>query len=508
MDNRYTKTGFGSVTEAIYKKPLCEMDKGSVLIEAIPEAITDEKELIRYYTVHINNDFKSRTDLNDNQKRIMLDEIRRVRFFLPFDDEIEKEFSKALFNSYRSRKMVLDKKSGTYKSEASTCDGTNPGFGVIGYSGCGKSTAFKLLLDHYPQVIVHELKEGQLIQILYLAISCIPNSNFQALYGQIGRAIDQALKVEIYENMINGLSSLGKKQNKIVELIERFNIGMIIFDEIQLINFSSNKENSYESLMTISNRTKVAMCVIGTEESYNKMFFNLKTARRIGRPIPASLYCENKGYISQIIKTLFRYQVFEQEVKPDNDIIEAFQEETKGIIDMIIMLFIAIQDEYLSNKKRPTIDGQFVRKVMNDRYSRLKELLSLCGKDRNDATLQKLLKEAKIDNEYKIEVLKQNEIMTKAIENFDTVDISNISEQVIKSIQIVTSEFNVEDINKAIKQVIGTKNIEFLNVDDLTKATFKLLKAKPLSTSSKPAQSKTKKKTEDMLNELLSKQSI
>ena len=43
---------------------------------------------------------------------------------------------------------------------------------------------------------------------------------------------------------------------------EVFSIGAIILDEIQLIDFNSTKENSFESLLLLTNETKVAFVVI------------------------------------------------------------------------------------------------------------------------------------------------------------------------------------------------------------------------------------------------------
>ncbi len=61
---------------------------------------------------------------------------------------------------------------------------------------------------------------------------------------------------------------------KVCELIEKFSIGTIVLDEIQLINFNSNKENSYEGLLGIVNKTKIALSVVGTDEAYKKLFRN------------------------------------------------------------------------------------------------------------------------------------------------------------------------------------------------------------------------------------------
>lgn len=103
-------------------------------------------------------------------------------------------------------------------------------------------------------------------QITYIVVACVPNSNFSALYRQIGEAIDWALgnAEPIYEKMIMKCRTVADKQLKVCELIEKFSIGTIVLDEIQLIDFTANKENTYEGLLSIVNKTKVALSVVGT----------------------------------------------------------------------------------------------------------------------------------------------------------------------------------------------------------------------------------------------------
>ena len=143
-------------------------------------------------------------------------------------------------------------------------------------------------------------------QILYLFVSCMPNSNFATLYRQIGEAIDNALGYPepVYELMITKkCRSLAEKQLKVCELIEKFSIGTIVLDEIQLINFNSNKENSYEGLLGIVNKTKIALSVVGTDEAYKKLFGMLRNARRAGEYINASAYTSDKEYFNFLLSS-------------------------------------------------------------------------------------------------------------------------------------------------------------------------------------------------------------
>ena len=85
------------------------------------------------------------------------------------------------------------------------------------------------------------------------------------------------------------IRTLGAKAERIREYVEKFAIGIIIFDEIQLLDFSHTRENSFDSLLTLSNRTKVATAVVGTEDAKAKMFKTLRTARRVGNVINGNI---------------------------------------------------------------------------------------------------------------------------------------------------------------------------------------------------------------------------
>lgn len=144
-------------------------------------------------------------------------------------------------------------------------------------------------------------------------------------YVGIGAAIDRALgnTLGTYQNMIQKKTRLAEKAEKVRELVELFAIGMIILDEIQLIDFASSRENSYESLLTLVNRTKVAIAVVGTEDAYGRMFTKLRTARRIGNIISGNQYCENKQYFGYLVQEVFRYQWFDTPQAVANEIIQA-----------------------------------------------------------------------------------------------------------------------------------------------------------------------------------------
>ena len=99
-----------------------------------------------------------------------------------------------------------------------------------------------MILDQFPQLIVHkDLEIGQLLQIVYGKVNCLLNSNISGLLDNIGAEVDKILHntIPIYENEVKKARNIGAKVNVVSSLIEIFNIGALILDEIQLLKSST-----------------------------------------------------------------------------------------------------------------------------------------------------------------------------------------------------------------------------------------------------------------------------
>ncbi len=343
----------GEPIQAIYRKAFLPMDVGNPYIEALPMA-RDEEQVYNAYNVGLTGfNREEQIKWSTIKKCSAVTMLRQVRFVLPFHGELEIAFSMALLTSYRDRKQKLLKKPQviTVQNEDDSINAylmgdsgaaTNAGLTLLGYSGCGKSAALKILLSNYPQVLYHRSDTmDRFIQIVYLVVVCPSNSNFQALYTGIGAAIDEALgnTTPVYQKMIAKCKTVSEKANKLCELITRFGIGCIILDEIQSLNFESNRESTFESLLEIVNKTKVALMAVGTESAYQKMFTNLRMSRRTGVFISANAYCKNKIYFAAIVKELMKYQWFDEYVAPTVEIIQALYDVTHGIINQLVSVY-------------------------------------------------------------------------------------------------------------------------------------------------------------------------
>lgn len=478
--------------EAIYIENGTESDMLNPFIAALPPAKDDDSQLMLKYTKGLSDyNFDNVKNMSIHEKVMAVNEMRtKFRICLSFQKQLEDAFHSSLVNSYRLRKLYRDKKAKIQaninnqdvtlhqKMYGDAADSANSSFALLGYSGVGKSTSINQLLMDYPQVIIHKLPNNDDVipQIVYLVVNCLPNSNFNELYVSIGKAIDRALGniQPYYEIAIRKIRGLSSKMSKVIELIETFNIGIILFDEIQLIDFKHTKENSFEGLMTLVNSTKVSIAVIGTEDAYAKMFINLRNARRVGTLIDASTYTENNSYFKNIVKFMMNYQWFDARIECDEDIVKAFKECSYGIIDQLISLYVMMHIDYFEKKgKKPKVNGDYVRMISKKYFPYMKQLNNLLQDPLSDKKLKKASDETK---EHISELLKQSEernkkSQTKQLEFSELMlNIMKIKEPIIQDIENVGFDRKEIEIkfNKIMSKGVNGKSEKQIKKEIIT----------------------------------------
>lgn len=485
----------GKLVDARYVKALVDSDSGNPYIEALPYPRSDQAVKVAYTKTLGGYSYDKVKSMTTLQKMLQVGTLRQLRFPLTFHKTLEFDFYNALLTSYRERKQVLSRskdveyvESNSHQSTRLILCGdsgaaTNAGFSLIGYSGCGKSSAINALISHYPQVIMHnDGNNGYFPQIVYLVVNCIANSNFSALYEGIGDAIDKAFgNVEpVYAKEIAKAHGLGKKAEKVKGYIEKFGVGIIIFDEIQLIDFEHTKENSFDSLLTLANRTKVAIAVVGTEDARDKMFRELRTSRRIGTMINGNLYCENKEFFSFLVNQLFRYQWFDTPLELTQDIIDALYDVTKGIIDQLIGVYSCMNYDYLSKKKKPVINGIYVKQIAEKYYPGMQYVLANLKNIENEQALAELRNNAEVRVNELLDLAKQEQeaktiVLDKELYASNTVELTNV----IANIQNLYDEYTERQIEEAFIKVVSRKSNIGKSEKEISRAVIEHLQKKP-----------------------------
>lgn len=494
-------------------------DEGNPFIEALPPPRSGD-ELKLSATKGIPG-FSREEELkkSPHQQMLSISRLRDVRFLLPLNFQLEDECYSSLVLSYRARKMMLDADGdiklpyeAKNKQQFSTgilvgndAAAANAGFSLIGYSGCGKSSALETLFKNYPQYIIHH-GDGLATypQIVYLVVQCPPHSNFRGLYKNIGVAIDKALgnvkPVYAKELDAGNHGNLAACTDKVRQCIEKFSIGIIIFDEIQHLNFDTSLENSFESILELTNQTKVAFGVVGTEDAYDKIFSgNLRQARRLGTQIRADNYCNQKKFFARLVEELFAYQWFNEFVEPTDEIISALYDCTKGIIDQLIGIYMYMNADYVRAEKKPVINADYVYKTNKKHYSGMMEIIRNMSTSEAEDERVKLLKRA--DEEF-LQLLNEEkekaamDAVFSAMEDVDANERIRLKQVVIDRIRSVSTEYKDIAIEHAFCAVIKTDEAKKCMGNDtkITQMVLEKLRRKPTGPKKKSEKAETEKK--------------
>ena len=185
------------IVDAIYVESSCAADRGNPYIECLPQPKTRNQLINDYRKSLTDYDWDKQLKLSAYNRMKEVMQLRNILFVLPFMINLQEDFALMLVNSYRclfvrksSKKVVINDESRKtdYISEGKMGGSAGSGLALIGYSGCGKTTGMSRVLSDYPQVIVHHQNGCQFTQIVYVYVVCHANSNFTALYKNIGRA--------------------------------------------------------------------------------------------------------------------------------------------------------------------------------------------------------------------------------------------------------------------------------------------------------------------------------
>ena len=244
-------------------------------------------------------------------------------------------------------------------------------------------------------------------------------------------------------------------------------------DEIQLIDFNSNRENSYEGLLGIVNKTKVALSVVGTDEAYKKLFTMLRNARRAGDFIDASAYTTDKDYFNMLVNMLLTWQWLDTPIQWSKELSDTLYECSGGIINMLIWLYKWIMLEYIDSKSKgkiETIDKKFIVRVNNKHFKQLKGAIDIVNQARTeeleDERILTIAEEEK--NKYQMpesninNMVYESKMMTKVIDLVREIYVEFDSDSIGRATRMVLEE----DVNHRLKphevakQVIAILNEE------------------------------------------------
>ena len=284
--------------------------------------------------------------------------MRLCRYFEPMErqNQLDERLGMILRQGYVGRDplthdYIRHLHNGVARIEAKSLDiqnllpveNTANSFALIGGSGNGKSKSIEKVLHQYPQYI-HHSAPFSLIQIVWLNLECPHNGSLRQLCINFFSSVDKLIGSNYY-NLYGRRGNVDEMMGHMAHVANLHALGVLVIDEIQHLNKAKVGPDAIMNfLVKLVNTIGVPVILIGTLSAAPLLQENFRQARRSSGL--GSLVWERipKGKTwDYFINKLWKYQWTHDFTPIDPNIRAVLYDESQGIIDIVIKLFILAQ---------------------------------------------------------------------------------------------------------------------------------------------------------------------
>lgn len=389
----------GAIGEiAEYKEQIIEDYMDNPFIEALP-SILNKEEVI--YKLTNYPPFNEKERLLEGHYRYHIVQ-RLFQYFQPLSIHIDLEsrISRMIRQGYLSRnpfnaeykkgfhegyQMIQSKSLELTGTQSITT--TSYGFTIIGVSGMGKSISVGKILSLYPQVIIHSEYKGNLFsqyQVPWMKIDCPHSGSLKELCVNFLITIDSILGTDYYKKTMRGNSSANTLLPVICQISRRCGLGMLVIDEIQSLSLakSGGAEKMLNFFMTLINTIGVPVVLIGTNKAMSILQSQFRQARRgSGQGDMFFDRVQSKDEVSWnlFIEGLFEYQWIRKPCQLNQELSDVLYEESQGIFDIAIKLFIMAQVRAIATNKEE-ITPKLIKYIAKENLKLVRPMLEALKK--------------------------------------------------------------------------------------------------------------------------------
>ncbi|MEK5479582.1 ATP-binding protein [Paenibacillus sp. FSL R5-0407] len=375
-------------TEAVvaeYREQIIKDYAGNPYIECLPDVMSPQQviEQLAYYPP-----FNPNERLLEPYMRVHL--LQRLnQFFQPLEEHLrlESTISTMLRNGYLDRNPF----SSSYIRRLTSEDGASgsptyqsssaKSLTLVGISGSGKTSSLAKILSLTPQVIVHSKYRGKdfpRYQVSHLRIEAPYDGSLKALCLQFFMTIDALLGTNYMEKHGNGRKSTNVMIPIISKLLLNLGLGLLCIDEVQHLSMAKSGGGSavLNFFTTLINTANIPIILVGTPKSLNVLQTEFRQARRGLNGHGNFFWDRLKKDATWELFThgLWKYQWVRNSVELTDEISSILYEETQGIPDIAVKLFMMTQARAISSGKE-TITGPFIRKVAKDQLTLIRPMI-------------------------------------------------------------------------------------------------------------------------------------
>ncbi|THF72742.1 ATP-binding protein [Cohnella fermenti] len=256
---------------------------------------------------------------------------------------------------------------------------TSAGFALVGISGIGKSSSLLRILQMYPQVILHRKYRGQDMpapyQIVWLKMDCPHDGSIRGLCLNFLLAVDSLVGTKYYKKNVT------KNPDELLPLMAQAAavhcLGVLVIDEIQ--NLQEAKDDRAAQMLNffvqLVNTIGLPVILVGTYKALPALNGEFRNARRNSGQGDATWHHFKKDdEWTWLLQGLWKYQWTDKKVELSDEFIDVMYDESQGISDIAIKLFMLTQWRAL-DKEIDSITPELIRSVARDRLTLIRPAL-------------------------------------------------------------------------------------------------------------------------------------
>lgn len=491
-DNYVVLPGGGIGKMAKYISQILPEYKDNPVIEALPP-IMPQNEVADYLESYPSYSEKER----ELPPHIRMHAVMRIfKYFQPWGRhfDLEQRFSIAIRQGYKYRnpnnplyiarfqKDYHELKSGQmFYNYADQLDNQAFGFTIMGFSGIGKTKAIERVLSMYPQIIVHtEYKNIPLnfYQVSWLKLECPHDGSIKGLCCNFFQAMDKLLGTSYYKENGAGGWAVTRMMPGMRQVAQNHYLGMLIVDEIQCLSHakSGGASEMLNFFVGLVNSIGVPVILIGTTKALPILQGEFRQARRgsgIGDMVWEQM--QNDDIWKLLITGAWKYQWTKRKVDITDKFINLLYEESQGILDIAIKLYVIAQIRTIVLGKEEVITENIIRRVAKDSLCLVKPMLDALksGDLKRIAQYQDIVP-LDIQNHLEESFVILQERMAKEESSDEIKQDHNIQKNYHELVsKLVEFDVEINNAEKLAKKVIGLLADKF-DANDAFKKAYKM----------------------------------
>lgn len=261
---------------------------------------------------------------------------------------------------------------------------------LAGCSGAGKSQTVERTLALYPQVILHSVP-FTVTQIVWMKLDCPTQGSPKQLCINFFAEVDRLAGTNYLQTYGHQSHSVEWMLLRMAQVARVHALGLLVVDELQNLRRTAiGPEALMNFLVLLINTIGIPVAVVGTLGAVPILRRNFRQGRRatgVGSAVWDRMPrgAEWDAFITQ----LWKFQWTRVETPITDEIREALYDESQGIVDVVVKLFMLVQLRLIAiSEVRPSfqevITEKLIREVARQHLVIVRPMLEALRKNRKE----------------------------------------------------------------------------------------------------------------------------